>query len=199
MATKMKMKEGGIRSGVKDVKTGVKKINKGIVDKATPFAKAAVMATPAGALYTAGKAVAKKAKKVPSKLKALDDKLEKRYPNYTGKGSVYSKVKSKVKSLFGFQKGGAKKPEMAMDGVKKYQTGGSTISNKAKVALNKIKVNINKQNVNADKVNANKDKVTTNNRKVGFTETPKQAAARKKENYSNELNYQASKTYASKS
>tara|TARA_R110000868_G_scaffold405980_1_gene685922 strand:- start:78 stop:410 length:333 start_codon:yes stop_codon:yes gene_type:complete len=110
MATKMKMvmKEGGIRSGVKDVKTGVKKINKGIVDKAKPFVKGAIMATPPGALYMAGKAVAKKAK-VPSKLKAIDDKLEKRYPNYTGKGSVYSKVKSKVKSLFGFKKGGAKK------------------------------------------------------------------------------------------
>lgn len=120
MATKMKMgmggssmkpmmKEGGIRSGVKDVKTGVKKINKGIVDKAKPFVKRAIMATPPGALYMAGKEVAKKAKKVPAKLKAIDDKLEKRYPNYTGKGSVYSKVKSKVKSLFGFQKGGAKK------------------------------------------------------------------------------------------
>lgn len=83
-----------------------------------------------------------------------------------------------------------------MKAIKKMQAGGS---NKAKVAINKIRVNINKQNVNADKVNANKDKVTTNNRKVGFTETPKQAAARKKENYSNELNYQASKTYASKS
>lgn len=100
MATKMK---------IKDVKTGVKKINKGIVDKAKPFVKRAIMATPPGALYMAGKEVAKKAKKVPAKLKAIDDKLEKRYPNYTGKGSVYSKVKSKVKSLFGFQKGGAKK------------------------------------------------------------------------------------------
>ena len=124
MATKMKMgmggssmkpmmKEGGIRSGVKDVKTGVKKINKGIVDKAKPFVKRAIMATPPGALYMAGKEVANKVKKVPAKykakLKAIDDRLEKRYPNYTGKGSVYSKVKSKVKSLFGFQKGGAKK------------------------------------------------------------------------------------------
>ena len=96
-------------------------------------------------------------------------------------------------------KGGKSVPAFAADGKGKMQMGGSTISNKAKVAINKIRVNINKQNVNADKVNANKDKVTTNNRKVGFKETPKQAAARKKENYSNELNYQASKTYASKS
>ena len=135
MATKMKMgmggssmkpmmEKGGIRSGVKDVKTGVKKINKGIVDKAKPFVKRAIMATPPGALYMAGKAGAKACKTVVKnfekagkkgakvlkyRMKALDDKLEKRYPNYTGKGSVYSKVKSKVKSLFGFQKGGTKK------------------------------------------------------------------------------------------
>ena len=40
--------------------------------------------------------------------KATDDFLEKRYPNYFGKGTMYSKVKKGIKSAF--QKGGTVKP-----------------------------------------------------------------------------------------
>lgn len=37
---------------------------------------------------------------IKSKLKRLDDKIEKRYPNYTGKGSAYQAVKDAAKQYF---------------------------------------------------------------------------------------------------
>lgn len=60
------------------------------------LAKTAIKSTPE---YKAYKAVGKLAKKV-------DDKLEKRYPNRTKKGTAYSTVKKAIKSVFGYKTGG---------------------------------------------------------------------------------------------
>jgi hypothetical protein len=49
--------------------------------------------------------------------KATDDFLEKRYPNYFGKGTMYSKVKKGIKSVF--QNGGTVKPVVKKSVVKK--------------------------------------------------------------------------------
>jgi len=49
--------------------------------------------------------------------KGTDDFLEKRYPNYFGKGTMYSKVKKGIKSAF--QKGGTVKPVVKKPVVKK--------------------------------------------------------------------------------
>ena len=68
------------KKAVKKAVKGTKKVAKTIV-KASPEYKAA---------------------------KATDDFLEKRYPNYFGKGTMYSKVKKGIKSAF--QKGGTVKP-----------------------------------------------------------------------------------------
>jgi hypothetical protein len=42
-------------------------------------------------------------------MKSVDDSLQKRYPNYTGKGSFYDGAKSAVKSVMGYKKGGMTK------------------------------------------------------------------------------------------
>ena len=42
-------------------------------------------------------------------MKSVDDSLQKRYPNYTGKGSMYDGAKSAVKSVMGYKKGGMTK------------------------------------------------------------------------------------------
>ena len=95
-----KMQKGGAMS---DVKSGVKQVGKGIkkgmsdsVKSAKTVVKAAVKASPE---YRAYKAAGKGAKKV-------DDALEKRYPNYTKKGSFYDGVKSAAKTLLGYKTGG---------------------------------------------------------------------------------------------
>ena len=49
--------------------------------------------------------------------KGTDDFLEKRYPNYFGKGTMYSKVKKGIKSVF--QNGGTVKPVVTKSVVKK--------------------------------------------------------------------------------
>ena len=74
-----------IKSGAKQIASGVKKGAKTVV-KATPE-------------YQAYKAAGRA-------MKSVDDKLEKRYPNYTGKGSFYDGAKQAVKSVMGYQKGG---------------------------------------------------------------------------------------------
>ena len=79
-----------------DAKKAVKKAVKG----AKKVAKTVVKATPE---YKAAK--------------ATDDFLEKRYPNYFGKGTMYSKVKKGIKSAF--QKGGTVKPVVKKPVVKK--------------------------------------------------------------------------------
>lgn len=111
-----RMQNGGamsdIKSGVKQVAKGVKK---GITDSAKSaktVVKAAVKASPE---YRAYKAVGKGAKKV-------DDALEKRYPNYTGKGTAYDTVKKGVKSLLGYKTGGMVNPNAT---VKRQAVAGS--------------------------------------------------------------------------
>jgi len=79
-----------------DAKKGVKKAVKGAK---TGF-KAGIKASPE---YKAAK--------------GTDDFLEKRYPNYFGKGTMYSKVKKGIKSAF--QKGGTVKPVVKKPVVKK--------------------------------------------------------------------------------
>jgi hypothetical protein len=94
-------KGGGVASGVNDIVTGSKKIGKSVARNVKPIAKtAAAIANPIGTgLYkVAGMAG-----------KSADDMLQKRYPNYTGKGSVYAGVKSAAKTVLGYKKGGSKK------------------------------------------------------------------------------------------
>lgn len=94
-------KGGGVASGVNDIVTGSKKIGNSVARNAKPIAKtAAAIANPIGTgLYkVAGMAG-----------KSADDMLQKRYPNYTGKGTAYSKAKSVAKTVLGYKKGGSKK------------------------------------------------------------------------------------------
>ena len=94
------------KKGVKDVVKSTKTVAKKII-KADPLYKAA---------------------------KGTDDFLEKRYPNYFGKGTAYSKVKKGIKSVF--QNGGTTKmkmvkkdgkmiPAFAADGKGKMMMGGA--------------------------------------------------------------------------
>ena len=78
MATKMKMQDGGIKA------------------KAKKVVKTALKASPE---YKAYKAVGKAAK-------GVDDTLEKRYPNYTGKGTMYDGAKQAAKTILGYKTGG---------------------------------------------------------------------------------------------
>jgi hypothetical protein len=94
-------KGGGVASGVNDIVTGSKKIDNSVARNLKPIAKtAAAIANPIGTgLYkVAGMAG-----------KSADDMLQKRYPNYTGKGTAYSKAKSVAKTVLGYKKGGSKK------------------------------------------------------------------------------------------
>ena len=96
----VKKQNGGaasqIKSGVKQVAKGVKKGVNDSIDSAKSTAKAVVKASPE---YKAYKAAG-------SAMKSVDDSLQKRYPNYTGKGSAYDTVKKGVKSVMGYKTGG---------------------------------------------------------------------------------------------
>jgi hypothetical protein len=112
----LKMQKGGAMS---DVKAGVKQVAKGVSKGVTDSAKntkkvvkAAVKATPE---YKAYKAIGSGAKKV-------DDAIEKRYPNYTKKGSFYDGVKSAAKTILGYKTGGMVNPNAT---VKKQTVAGS--------------------------------------------------------------------------
>ena len=111
-----RMQKGGgmsdVKSGVKQVARGVKKGITNSVNSAKSVAKTAIKATPQ---YQAYKATGKAAKNV-------DDALEKRYPNYTGKGSMYAGLKSGAKTLFGYKTGGMVNPNAA---VKRQAVAGS--------------------------------------------------------------------------
>jgi hypothetical protein len=111
-----KMQKGGgmsdVKSGVKQVARGVKKGINNSVNSAKSVAKTAIKATPQ---YQAYKATGKAAKKV-------DDALEKRYPNYTGKRSMYAGLKSGAKTLLGYKTGGMVNPNAA---VKRQAVAGS--------------------------------------------------------------------------
>jgi alpha-D-ribose 1-methylphosphonate 5-triphosphate synthase subunit PhnG len=94
-------KGGGVASGVNDIVTGSKKIGNSVARNLKPIAKkAAVIANPIGTGLYKGAGMAGK---------SADDMLQKRYPNYTGKGTAYSKAKSVAKTVLGYKKGGSKK------------------------------------------------------------------------------------------
>ena len=98
---KKMQKGGGVASGVNDIVTGSKKIGNSVARNLKPIAKtAAVMANPIGTGLYKGAGMAGK---------SADDMLQKRYPNYTGKGTAYSKAKSVAKTVLGYKKGGSKK------------------------------------------------------------------------------------------
>jgi hypothetical protein len=100
MPKPMMAQKGGamstVKAGVKQVAKGVKKGVTDSVKSAKTTAKAALKSTPEYRLY---KAAGKTAK-------SIDDTIQKRYPNYTGKGSMYAGAKQGVKTLLGYQKGG---------------------------------------------------------------------------------------------
>lgn len=79
-------KYDSVKKGVKDSVKGAKTVAKTVV-KLSPAYQAA---------------------------KGTDDFLEKRYPNYFGKGTMYSKVKKGIKSVF--QNGGTTKMKMVKKG-----------------------------------------------------------------------------------
>jgi len=94
-------KGGGVASGINDIVTGSKKIGNSVARNVKPIAKtAATIANPIGAGLYKGAGMAGK---------SADDMLQKRYPNYTGKGTAYSKAKSVAKTVLGYKKGGSKK------------------------------------------------------------------------------------------
>jgi hypothetical protein len=94
-------KGGGVASGVNDIVTGSKKIGNSVARNVKPIAKtAAAIANPIGTGLYKGAGMAGK---------SADDMLQKRYPNYTGKGTAYSKAKSVAKTVLGYKKGGSKK------------------------------------------------------------------------------------------
>lgn len=100
-AVTKRMQNGGVASGVNDIVTGSKKIGNSVARNLKPIAKtAAAIANPIGTgLYKVSGMAGKSA----------DDMLQKRYPNYTGKGTAYSKAKSVAKTVLGYKKGGSKK------------------------------------------------------------------------------------------
>lgn len=101
------MKKGGLvkkqnGGATSDIKSGAKQIAKGVkkgVDSAASDFKKGVKSTPG---YKAYKATG-------SAMKSVDDSIQKRYPNYTKKGSAYDGVKQGIKTVMGYQKGGAVK------------------------------------------------------------------------------------------
>lgn len=84
----IKMQKGG---------TMTSQLKEGI--KTAPGAKTIIKAVKSMPEYKAYKAVGKTAK-------SIDDSIEKRYPNYTGKGSMYAGAKQTAKTLLGYKKGG---------------------------------------------------------------------------------------------
>jgi len=119
-----------IKSGVKQVAKGVKKGIDDSIDTAKTTAKNVVKSSPE---YRAYKAAG-------SAMKSVDDSLQKRYPNYTGKGSAYDTVKKGVKSVMGYKTGGMvnSNAKAAASKVAKGKVGG--ISKAPKTASPKMKM-----------------------------------------------------------
>jgi len=101
-----------IKSGAKQVAKGVKDGIKDSIKGAKTFAKKAVKNS---IEYKAYKAAGRTAK-------GIDDAIEKRYPNYTGKGSLYDGAKQGIKTLLGYKTGGMVNPNAS---VKKQTVPGS--------------------------------------------------------------------------
>lgn len=102
----------------------------GAISTAKKIGKAIVKNSPT---YKAYKASGKGAKKI-------DDALEKRYPNYTGKGSTYDAVKKGAKKLLGYKDGGVMKSAELKSAVKKATGKVGGMSKAPKVAMPKAKM-----------------------------------------------------------
>ena len=76
--------------------------------------------------------VIKTVKKAAAAPKKVDDALEKRYPNYTKKGSFYDGLKSGVKSVLGYKTGGMvnANARVAASKVAKGRVGGTSVAPK---------------------------------------------------------------------
>jgi hypothetical protein len=75
--------------------------------------------------------------------KMVDDKLQKRYPNYTGKGSAYNTVKKGVKAVLGYKTGGmvnsnSKVSAIKSAGSKGVRTGANTRVTASKIARGRV-------------------------------------------------------------
>ena len=85
----------------------------------------------------------KAAYKVGKKVISIDNALEKRYPNYTGKGTVYDGLKQGVKSLLGFKTGGmvnanSKVSKQTVPGSKGVKSGTNPKAAASKVARGRV-------------------------------------------------------------
>jgi hypothetical protein len=140
MATKKTVKkyqDGGstatIKSGAKQIAKGVKDGIKDNIKSAKKNIKAVIKATPE---YKAYKAVGRTAK-------SIDDKIEKRYPNYTGKGSLYDGAKQGIKTLLGYKTGGMVNPnstvkKQTVPGSKGVKAGVNPSATASKVARGRV-------------------------------------------------------------
>jgi len=136
-STKRKMQKGGpvstIKSGAKQIARGVKDGIKDTMKGAKNVAKKAVKNS---IEYKAYKAAGRTAK-------SIDDKLEKRYPNYTGKGSLYDGAKQGIKALLGYKTGGmvnpnAKVSKQTVPGSKGVKSGVNPKATASKVARGRV-------------------------------------------------------------
>ena len=125
----VKKQNGGaasdIKSGAKQIAKGVKK---GVSNAASDFKKGVKSTTEYKAYKAAGSA-----------MKSVDDSLQKRYPNYTGKGTAYDTVKKGIKSVMGYKTGGMvnSNAKVTASKVAKGTVGG--ISKAPKTAVPKAK------------------------------------------------------------
>ena len=121
----LKMQKGGAMSDVKGgAKQIVKGVSKGVKDSAKTAKKVVKAVVKASPQYKVYKAVGSQAKKV-------DDAIEKRYPNYTKKGSFYDGVKSAAKTILGYKTGGMVNANSKVSAIKSAGSKGT------KVGLNK--------------------------------------------------------------
>jgi len=136
-SVKRKMQKGGsiatIKSGAKQVARGVKDGIKDSIKGAKTVAKKAVKNS---LEYKAYKAAGRTAK-------SIDDKIEKRYPNYTGKGSLYDGAKQGIKALLGYKTGGmvnpnAKVSKQTNPGSKGVKSGVNPRATASKVARGRV-------------------------------------------------------------
>jgi hypothetical protein len=123
----------------------------GAISTAKKVGKAVVKNSPEYKVY---KAAGKGAKKI-------DDALEKRYPNYTGKGSVYSGVKQGVKTVLGYKKGGVIKSAEPTTAAKKATGKVGGISKAPKMAMPKKQLGGSVSEKRADKMVAKGKAVNT--------------------------------------
>jgi hypothetical protein len=132
-----RMQKGGaisdVKSGVKQVAKGVKKGIANSAKSAKSVAKTVIKATPE---YQAYKATGRAAKKV-------DDAIQKKYPNYTGKGSMYAGAKSGIKKMLGYKTGGMVNPNadvkrQAVAGSKGVRAGVNPKASASSVARGRV-------------------------------------------------------------